>query len=74
MHKQFKYHLTLVLKILFYRLLTWNFTTMSFISISITNFSNFNNKQYKTELARRRAEVETLLRQQEEKEWLEYQA
>jgi len=47
---------------------------MSFISISITNFSNFNNKQYKTELARRCAEVETLLRQQEEKEWLEYQA
>ena len=47
---------------------------MSFISISITNFSNFNNKQYKTELARRRAEVETLLQQQKEKKQLEHQA
>ena len=47
---------------------------MSFISISIANFSNFNNKQYKAELARRCAEAETLLRQQEKKEWLECQA
>ena len=47
---------------------------MSFISISIANFSNFNNKQYKAELARRHAKAETLLWQQEEKEWLEYQA
>ena len=44
---------------------------MSFNSV---NFSNSNNECYEAELARRCAEAETLLWQQEEKEHIEYQA
>ena len=74
MHKQFKYYLTLVLKILFCRLSTWNSTTMSFNSTPIANLSDSDNECYKVELARRYAEAEALLWQQEEKERLEHQA
>jgi len=44
---------------------------MSFNSTSIVNLSDSNDESYEAELARRRAEVETLLRQQEEKGRLE---
>ena len=74
MRKQFKYHLTPVLKILFCGLSTWNFTTMSFISTLIANLSNSDDEQYKAELARRHAKAETLLWQQKEKEQFEQQA
>jgi len=47
---------------------------MSFNSTSIVNLSDSNDESYEAELARRRAEVETLLRQQEEKGRLERQA
>jgi len=47
---------------------------MSFNSISVANFSDSNDEQYEAELARRHADVEILLRQQEEKEQLECQA
>jgi len=47
---------------------------MSFNSTSIANLSDSNDESYEAELARRRAEVEALLRQQEEKERLERQA
>jgi len=39
MHKQFKYHLILILKILQYRLSIWISTTMSFKFTLITNLS-----------------------------------
>ena len=44
------------------------------MSFNSANFSNSNNKHYKAELARRHAETETLLWQQEEKERLKHQA
>jgi len=44
---------------------------MSFNSTSIANLSNSNNEHYEAELARKYAEVEALLQQQEEKEQLE---
>jgi len=44
---------------------------MSFNSTSITNS---DDESYEAELARRRAEAETLLRQQKEKKRLEHQA
>jgi len=47
---------------------------MSFNSTSIANLSDSDDKSYKAELARRRAEAQALLRQQEEKERLERQA
>ena len=47
---------------------------MSFNSTSIANLSDSDDESYKAELARRHAEAETLLRQQEEKEHLERQA
>jgi len=47
---------------------------MSFNSTSITNLSDSDDESYEAELARRRAEVETLLRQQKEKKRLEHQA
>jgi len=47
---------------------------MSFNSTSITNLSDSDDKSYEAGLARRHAEVENLLRQQEEKEHLERQA
>jgi len=47
---------------------------MSFNSTSIANLSDSNDESYEAGLARRCAEVETLLRQQEEKERLECQA
>jgi len=47
---------------------------MFFNATSIANFSDSNDEHYKAELARRCAEVEILLRQQEEKEHLEHQA
>jgi len=47
---------------------------MSFNSTSITNLSNSDNELYEAELARRHTETEILLRQQEEKEYLEHQA
>jgi len=47
---------------------------MSFNPTSIANLSDSDDKSYEAGLARRRAEVETLLRQQEEKERLERQA
>jgi len=47
---------------------------MSFNSTSITNLSDSDDESYETELVRRRAEAETLLRQQEEKKRLEHQA
>jgi len=47
---------------------------MSFNATSIANFSNSNNEHYKAKLARRHAETEALLQEQEEKEWLEHQA
>jgi len=47
---------------------------MSFKSISITNLSDSGDELYEAELVRRHAEVETLLRQQEEKERLKHQA
>jgi len=47
---------------------------MSFNSTLIVNLSDSNDESYETELARRCAEVETLLRQQEEKGRLERQA
>jgi len=47
---------------------------MSFNSISIANLSDSNDEQYEAKLARRCAEAETLLQQQEKKEWLECQA
>ena len=74
MHKQFKYHLTPVLKNFHCRLSTWKSTTMSFKFTSIANLSDSDNELYKTELARRHAEAETLLQQQEEKKRLECQA
>jgi len=74
MHKQFKYHLILVFKNLSLQTFNLNFTTMSFNATFIANFSDSNNKCYKAELARRRAETEALLLEQEEKEWLERQA
>ena len=47
---------------------------MSFNSTSIANLSDSNDKSYEAGLARRCAEAETLLQQQEEKERLERQA
>ena len=47
---------------------------MSFNSISIANLFNSDDECYKAELARRRAEIEALFWQQEEKEQLECQA
>jgi len=47
---------------------------MSFNSTSIANLSDSDDESYEAGLARRRAEVENLLRQQEEKERLERQA
>jgi len=46
---------------------------MSFNSTSIINLSDSDDESYKAELARRRAEVETLLQQQKEKKRLEHQ-
>jgi len=47
---------------------------MSFNSTSIANLSDSDDESYEAGLARRRAEAETLLQQQEEKECLERQA
>jgi len=47
---------------------------MSFNSTLITNLSDSNDESYEAGLARRHAEVENLLRQQEEKEHLKRQA
>ena len=47
---------------------------MSFNSTLIANLSDSNDKSYEAELARRHAEVEALLWQQEEKECLKRQA
>jgi len=47
---------------------------MSFNSTSIANLSDSDDESYKAGLARRRAEVETLLQQQEEKKRFECQA
>jgi len=47
---------------------------MSFNSTSIVNLSDSDNESYEAGLAKRRAEAENLLRQQEEKERLERQA
>jgi len=47
---------------------------MSFNSTSIANLSDSDDESYEAGLARRCAEVETLLRQQEEKERRECQA
>jgi len=47
---------------------------MSFNCILIVNLSDSDDESYKAELARKCAEAETLLRQQEEKECLECQA
>jgi len=47
---------------------------MSFNSTSIANLSDSDDESYEVELARRYAEAETLLRQQEEKKRLEHQA
>ena len=74
MHKQFNYHLTPVLKSSIADFQSWNFTTMSFNSTSITNLSDSNDESYEAGLAGRRAEAETLLQQQEEKERFERQA
>jgi len=41
---------------------------MSFNSLSVANLFNSDNEQYEAKLARRCANVETLLQQQEEKE------
>ena len=41
---------------------------------SNANFSDSDNERYKAQLARKRAETEALLWEQEEKEWLECQA
>jgi len=41
---------------------------------SITNISDSNNEYYEANLARKRAEAEALLREQEQKEQLEWQA
>ena len=46
---------------------------MSFNSTSIVNLSDSDDESYEAGLARRRAEAEILLRQQEEKEHLERQ-
>jgi len=47
---------------------------MFFNSTSIANLSDSDDESYEAELARRYAEAETLLRQQEEKKRLERQA
>jgi len=47
---------------------------MSFNAASTANSSNSNDEHYEAQLARRHAEMEALLREQEEKERLEYQA
>jgi len=47
---------------------------MSFDPTSTANLSNSNDEHYEAEIARRCAEIETLLRQQKEKEQLECQA
>ena len=47
---------------------------MSFNFTSIANLSDSDNESYKAGLARRCAEAETLLRQQEEKKHFERQA
>jgi len=47
---------------------------MSFNSTLNVNLSDSDDESYEAELARRRAEVEALLRQQKEKERLERQA
>jgi len=46
---------------------------MSFNHTSIANLSDSDDESYEAGLARRRAEAETLLQQQEEKEYLEHQ-
>ena len=74
MHKQFKYHLTPVLKIFYCGLSTWKSTTMFFKFTSIANLSDSDDELYKAKLVRRHAKAETLLRQQKEKECLERQA
>ena len=45
-----------------------NFTTMFFNATFIANFSDFDDKCYETELARRHAEMEALLQEQKDKE------
>jgi len=47
---------------------------MSFNSTSIANLSDSDDESYEAGLARRHAEAETLLRQQEEKKHLKHQA
>jgi len=47
---------------------------MSFNSTLIANLSDFDDESYKARLAKRRAEAENLLRQQEQKEHFEHQA
>jgi len=43
---------------------------MSFNATSIANFSDSDNERYKAKLARRHAEIEALLQEQEEKNGL----
>ena len=73
MHKQFNYHLIPVLKFSIADFQSWNYTTMSFNSTLIANLSDSDDESYEARLARRRAEAENLLRQQEEKERFERQ-
>jgi len=47
---------------------------MSFNAISTANFSDSDDERYEAQLARRRAKMEALLWEQEEKERLEHQA
>ena len=47
---------------------------MSTNAISNANLSNLDDEHYEAQLARRHAEMEALLWEQEEKEWLECQA
>jgi len=47
---------------------------MSFVSTSTANLFNSDDEYYEAEIAKRHAEMEVLLYQQEEKEQLEHQA
>ena len=47
---------------------------MSFNATSNTNFSNSDDEHYEAQLAGRHAEMEALLQEQKEKEWLKCQA
>jgi len=47
---------------------------MSFNMTLTANFSDFDNKRYEAELARRHAEIEALLWEQKEKKHFGYQA